>query len=59
MEQEKGADYLLPKLKEAIKQLYHDHAAGKTAPTKEEFGKRLMSGSVVIKWSQDAPIRKT
>ena len=35
----KGAHYLLPKLKEAIKQLYHDHAAGKTAPTKEEFGK--------------------
>jgi len=43
---EKGVDYLLPKVKTAVKQVYHDLTAGKAAPTKKEFRRILLSGSI-------------
>jgi len=52
----KGADYLLPKLKTAIKQVYHDRAAGKEAPTPDELRQRLirLSASISAKASVTA-----
>lgn len=50
---EKGFDYLLPKVGKALKRALDDRAAGKKAPTKEEFGKRLVGRSLSLMWSVD------
>ncbi|MGD0953100.1 MAG: hypothetical protein ABR985_12035 [Methanotrichaceae archaeon] len=51
-----GRAYFLYVVGKEIKRVLDDRAAGKEAPTKEEFGKRFVSRSLSIKWSQDAPI---